>query len=75
MPPKKNLITVKIFYSNKGFLCLIKFSFFTLSGFIKMVLQHFSYGANEMYKAFFLSETVKHLQKFIPEITTNDVLR
>lgn len=45
------------------------------SGFIKMVLQHFSYGANEMYKAFFLSETVKHLQKFIPEITTNDVLR
>ncbi|XP_038193867.1 L-2-hydroxyglutarate dehydrogenase, mitochondrial isoform X2 [Arvicola amphibius] len=45
------------------------------SGFLKMVLQNFSYGANEMYKACFLSETVKHLQKFIPEITTSDVLR
>ncbi|XP_031213584.1 L-2-hydroxyglutarate dehydrogenase, mitochondrial [Mastomys coucha] len=31
--------------------------------------------ANEMYKACFLSETVKHLQKFIPEITVSDVLR
>ena len=28
-----------------------------------------------MYKACFLSETVKHLQKFIPEITISDVLR
>ncbi|XP_050009640.1 L-2-hydroxyglutarate dehydrogenase, mitochondrial [Alexandromys fortis] len=45
------------------------------SGFLKMLLQNFSYGANEMYKACFLSETVKHLQKFIPEITTSDVLR
>nr|XP_048271586.1 L-2-hydroxyglutarate dehydrogenase, mitochondrial isoform X1 [Myodes glareolus] len=45
------------------------------SGCLKLVLQNFSYGANEMYKACFLSETVKHLQKFIPEITTSDVLR
>ncbi|EDM03526.1 L-2-hydroxyglutarate dehydrogenase (predicted) [Rattus norvegicus] len=45
------------------------------SGFIKLVFQNFSYGASEIYKACFLSETVKHLQKFIPEITTNDVLR
>lgn len=40
-----------------------------------MVFQNFSYGASEIYKACFLSETVKHLQKFIPEITTSDVLR
>ncbi|EDL36602.1 L-2-hydroxyglutarate dehydrogenase, partial [Mus musculus] len=45
------------------------------SGFINLVFQHFSYGVNEMYKACFLSETVKHLQKFIPEITISDVLR
>lgn len=45
------------------------------SGFIKLVLQNFSYGASEIYKACFLSETVKHLQKFIPEITISDVLR
>lgn len=45
------------------------------SGFLKLLFQHFSYGANEMYKACFLSETVKHLQKFIPEITVSDVLR
>jgi 2-hydroxyglutarate dehydrogenase len=45
------------------------------SGFINLMFQHFSYGVNEMYKACFLSETVKHLQKFIPEITISDVLR
>ncbi|XP_027409503.1 L-2-hydroxyglutarate dehydrogenase, mitochondrial isoform X2 [Bos indicus x Bos taurus] len=45
------------------------------SGLIKLVFQNFSYGVNEMYKACFLSATVKHLQKFIPEITISDVLR
>nr|XP_045011406.1 L-2-hydroxyglutarate dehydrogenase, mitochondrial isoform X2 [Jaculus jaculus] len=42
------------------------------SGLIKLVLQNFSYGANEMYKACFLNATVKHLQKFIPEITRSN---
>ncbi|XP_033284354.1 L-2-hydroxyglutarate dehydrogenase, mitochondrial isoform X2 [Orcinus orca] len=45
------------------------------SGLIKLVFQNFSYGVNEMYKACFLSATVKHLQKFIPEITISDILR
>ncbi|XP_062946892.1 L-2-hydroxyglutarate dehydrogenase, mitochondrial isoform X2 [Cynocephalus volans] len=45
------------------------------SGLIKLVFQNFSYGVNEMYKACFLSATVKHLQKFIPEITISDLLR
>ncbi|VFV36509.1 PREDICTED: l-2-hydroxyglutarate dehydrogenase%2C [Lynx pardinus] len=45
------------------------------SGLIKLVFQNFSYGVNEMYKACFLSATVKHLQKFIPEITVSDILR
>ncbi|XP_016001260.2 L-2-hydroxyglutarate dehydrogenase, mitochondrial isoform X2 [Rousettus aegyptiacus] len=47
----------------------------TKSGLIKLALQNFSYGVNEMYKACFLSATVKHLQKFIPEITIRDILR
>ncbi|XP_040825110.1 L-2-hydroxyglutarate dehydrogenase, mitochondrial isoform X2 [Ochotona curzoniae] len=45
------------------------------SGLVKLVLQNFSYGVNEMYKACFLGETVRHLQKFIPEITISDILR
>ncbi|XP_012579802.1 PREDICTED: L-2-hydroxyglutarate dehydrogenase, mitochondrial isoform X2 [Condylura cristata] len=45
------------------------------SGCTKLVQQNFSYGVKEMYKACFLSETVKDLQKFIPEITISDVVR
>ncbi|XP_049623244.1 L-2-hydroxyglutarate dehydrogenase, mitochondrial [Suncus etruscus] len=45
------------------------------SGLMKLVCQHFSYGANEMYKACFLSETVKQLQKFIPDIAISDIRR
>lgn len=45
------------------------------SGLFKLVFQNFSYGVSEMYKACFLGETVKHLQKFIPEITIGDILR
>ncbi|EHB10188.1 L-2-hydroxyglutarate dehydrogenase, mitochondrial [Heterocephalus glaber] len=45
------------------------------SGLSKLVFQNFSYGVNEMYKACFLGATVKYLQKFIPEITTSDILR
>ncbi|MBZ3876891.1 L-2-hydroxyglutarate dehydrogenase, mitochondrial [Sciurus carolinensis] len=45
------------------------------SGLIKLVSQNLSYGVNEMYKACFLGATVKHLQKFIPEITVSDILR
>uniref|UniRef100_A0A8D2HCQ2 L-2-hydroxyglutarate dehydrogenase, mitochondrial n=1 Tax=Urocitellus parryii TaxID=9999 RepID=A0A8D2HCQ2_UROPR len=45
------------------------------SGLIKLISQNLSYGVSEMYKACFLSATVKHLQKFIPEITITDILR
>ncbi|XP_061468576.1 L-2-hydroxyglutarate dehydrogenase, mitochondrial isoform X2 [Rhineura floridana] len=45
------------------------------SGLWKLVLRNFSYGIGEMYRACFLSAQVKQLQKFIPEVTVNDVLR
>ncbi|KAM9556489.1 L-2-hydroxyglutarate dehydrogenase, mitochondrial isoform 2-T2 [Guaruba guarouba] len=44
-------------------------------GLWKLVLRNMSYGVNEMYRACFLSAQVKQLQKFIPEVTVNDVLR
>ncbi|KAM4853783.1 L-2-hydroxyglutarate dehydrogenase, mitochondrial isoform 2-T2 [Thomomys bottae] len=47
----------------------------TNSGLIKLVLQNFSYSVSEMYKACFLAVTVKNLQKFVPEITINDIQR
>ncbi|XP_066200213.1 L-2-hydroxyglutarate dehydrogenase, mitochondrial isoform X3 [Saccopteryx leptura] len=47
----------------------------TKSGLMKLASQNFSYGVSEMYKACFLSATVKHLQKFIPEISVSDILR
>ncbi|XP_065539627.1 L-2-hydroxyglutarate dehydrogenase, mitochondrial isoform X6 [Lathamus discolor] len=45
------------------------------SGLWKLVLRNVSYGLSEMYRACFLSAQVKQLQKFIPEVTVNDVLR
>uniref|UniRef100_A0A8B9UCL9 L-2-hydroxyglutarate dehydrogenase, mitochondrial n=2 Tax=Anas TaxID=8835 RepID=A0A8B9UCL9_9AVES len=45
------------------------------SGLWKLVLRNLSYGLNEIYRACFLSAQVKELQKFIPEVTVNDVLR
>ncbi|KAM6360240.1 L-2-hydroxyglutarate dehydrogenase, mitochondrial isoform 2-T2 [Alca torda] len=47
----------------------------TYSGLWKLVLRNLSYGLSEMYRACFLSAQVKQLQKFIPEVTINDVLR
>ncbi|XP_062974309.1 L-2-hydroxyglutarate dehydrogenase, mitochondrial isoform X2 [Elgaria multicarinata webbii] len=45
------------------------------SGLWKLVLRNLSYGMGEMYRACFLSAQVKQLQKFIPEVTINDILR
>ncbi|XP_062433900.1 L-2-hydroxyglutarate dehydrogenase, mitochondrial [Rhea pennata] len=45
------------------------------SGLWKLVLRNFSYGLSEMYRACFLSAQVKQLQRFIPEVTVNDILR
>ncbi|XP_017943886.1 L-2-hydroxyglutarate dehydrogenase, mitochondrial [Manacus vitellinus] len=47
----------------------------TYSGLWKLVLRNVSYGVGEMYRACSLSAQVKQLQRFIPEVTTNDVLR
>uniref|UniRef100_A0ABM5FCA2 L-2-hydroxyglutarate dehydrogenase, mitochondrial n=1 Tax=Pogona vitticeps TaxID=103695 RepID=A0ABM5FCA2_9SAUR len=45
------------------------------SGLWKLVLRNFLYGVGEMYRACFLSAQLKQLQKFIPEVTINDILR
>ncbi|XP_025059282.1 L-2-hydroxyglutarate dehydrogenase, mitochondrial [Alligator sinensis] len=45
------------------------------SGLWKLVSRNLSSGMNEMYRACFLSAQVKQLQKFIPEVTINDILR
>ncbi|KAK2539041.1 L2hgdh [Columba guinea] len=47
----------------------------TYSGLWRLVLKNLSYGLSEVYRACFLSAQVKELQKFIPEVTVNDVLR
>ncbi|XP_074400217.1 L-2-hydroxyglutarate dehydrogenase, mitochondrial isoform X2 [Zonotrichia albicollis] len=47
----------------------------TYSGLWKLVLRNVSYGLGELYRAFSLSAQVRQLQRFIPELTTNDVLR
>ncbi|NXS38611.1 L2HDH protein, partial [Pomatostomus ruficeps] len=47
----------------------------TYSGLWKLVLRNVSPGLGELYRAFSLSAQVRQLQKFIPEVTTNDVLR
>ncbi|KAM9014525.1 L-2-hydroxyglutarate dehydrogenase, mitochondrial isoform 2-T2 [Ara ararauna] len=61
----------KLFDFNTGdFLDAVSYS-----GLWKLVLRNMSYGVNEMYRACFLSAQVKQLQKFIPEVTVNDVLR
>nr|XP_056707101.1 L-2-hydroxyglutarate dehydrogenase, mitochondrial [Euleptes europaea] len=45
------------------------------SGLWKLVCRNLSYGMGEMYRACFLNAQVKQLQKFIPEVTIDDVLR
>ncbi|NXO04018.1 L2HDH protein, partial [Rhinopomastus cyanomelas] len=45
------------------------------SGLWKLVLRNLSYGLGEVYRALFLSAQVKQLQKFIPEVSVDDVRR
>ncbi|NXD11728.1 L2HDH protein, partial [Nothocercus nigrocapillus] len=45
------------------------------SGLWKLVLRNLSYGLGEMYRACFVSAQVKQLQRFIPEVTVNDIVR
>ncbi|MBN3298715.1 L2HDH protein, partial [Amia calva] len=44
-------------------------------GLRKLVLKNVVYGMGEMYRGIFMSAQVKLLQKYIPELTVNDVLR
>lgn len=47
----------------------------TYSGLRKLVLKNLVYGMGEMYRALFLRAQLKELQKFIPELSINDILR
>ncbi|XP_044128415.1 LOW QUALITY PROTEIN: L-2-hydroxyglutarate dehydrogenase, mitochondrial [Bufo gargarizans] len=47
----------------------------TYSGLRKLVLKNLVYGMGEMYRAVFLRAQLKELQKFIPELSINDLLR
>ncbi|KAM4664823.1 L-2-hydroxyglutarate dehydrogenase, mitochondrial isoform 1-T1 [Discoglossus pictus] len=51
------------------------FEAITYSGLRKLVLKNLSYGIGEMYRACFLSAQVKELQKFVPELSINDIHR
>uniref|UniRef100_A0A8C5J090 Uncharacterized protein n=1 Tax=Junco hyemalis TaxID=40217 RepID=A0A8C5J090_JUNHY len=58
-----------------GFPSVQPFLPFVHSGLWKLVLRNVSYGLGELYRALSLSAQVRQLQRFIPEVTTNDVLR
>ncbi|KAM9842823.1 L-2-hydroxyglutarate dehydrogenase, mitochondrial [Aulostomus maculatus] len=44
-------------------------------GLQKLVLKNITYGLGEMYRGIFIGAQVKILQKYIPELSLNDVLR
>lgn len=47
----------------------------TYSGFIRLAIKYAKPGANEFLKSIFLQMQIKELQKFVPEITVDDVKR
>ncbi|XP_005996023.2 L-2-hydroxyglutarate dehydrogenase, mitochondrial isoform X1 [Latimeria chalumnae] len=47
----------------------------SFSGLRKLVFRNILYGMGEMYRGIFISAQVKQLQRYIPEVTSNDVLR
>ncbi|XP_069495079.1 L-2-hydroxyglutarate dehydrogenase, mitochondrial isoform X1 [Ambystoma mexicanum] len=47
----------------------------TFSGLRKLVYRNLYFGMGEMYRACFLSAQIKQLQRFIPDLSTSDVLR
>lgn len=44
-------------------------------GLQKLILRNVTYGIGEMYRGVFLGAQIKILQKYIPELSLNDVLR
>lgn len=54
----------------------MKYFYFLLSrGLRNLVIKNFSYAASELYYGINLRATVKKLQRFIPGITSKDVVR
>lgn len=47
----------------------------TYSGFLHIARKHAFFGLNEIYKSIIISAQIKELQKYIPEITIQDVVR
>jgi 2-hydroxyglutarate dehydrogenase len=47
----------------------------TFSGFWNIASKYTSFGLNEMYKSIIIKKQVEELQKYIPEITVDDVKR
>ncbi|XP_072125464.1 L-2-hydroxyglutarate dehydrogenase, mitochondrial isoform X1 [Mobula birostris] len=45
------------------------------SGVQKLAMKHVVFGINEMYKGIVISAQVKQLQRYIPQLTVNDVMR
>ncbi|KAM9354172.1 L-2-hydroxyglutarate dehydrogenase, mitochondrial [Pholidichthys leucotaenia] len=47
----------------------------SFKGLQKLVMRNITYGVGEMYRGLFIGEQVKILQKYIPELSSNDVIR
>ncbi|XP_062904577.1 L-2-hydroxyglutarate dehydrogenase, mitochondrial isoform X2 [Mobula hypostoma] len=45
------------------------------SGVQKLAMKHVVFGINEMYRGIIISAQVKQLQRYIPQLTVNDVMR
>uniref|UniRef100_UPI00398E38E5 L-2-hydroxyglutarate dehydrogenase, mitochondrial isoform X3 n=1 Tax=Pristiophorus japonicus TaxID=55135 RepID=UPI00398E38E5 len=45
------------------------------SGVQKLVLKNVAFGVKEMYRGIFIHAQVKQLQRYIPDLTVNDVMR
>ncbi len=61
-------VVILILCKNKSFLLFAR-------GFRKMVYKHWWYSSVQLYKAAFMRAQVKQFQKYIPELTLDDVTR
>ncbi len=49
------------------------FNYLTFSGFYKLALKHWQFGAGEFIKSILIHKQINELKKFIPEITIDDI--
>lgn len=47
----------------------------TFSGMRKLMLKYFTFGVGEMYRRMFIGAQIKSLQRFVPELSSSDVIR